>query len=100
MSNLSPSEEAKSGYKKIINCADKVKELGFDYMWIDTCCIDKVAAQNYRNPLIPCTISTKIPRSVWLAWLMCTATQALTKEPLGRPLLRPFPKMRSRRPNI
>lgn len=41
MSNLSPSVKARSGYQKIINCADTIKELGYDYVWIDTCCIDK-----------------------------------------------------------
>jgi hypothetical protein len=41
MSNLSPSVKAKTGYKKIINCAHTIKELGYDYVWIDTCCIDK-----------------------------------------------------------
>src|SRR6187402_1883263 len=44
MLNLSPSVTAKSGYEKIINCADKMKELGYDYMWIDTCCIDKTSS--------------------------------------------------------
>jgi hypothetical protein len=39
--NFSPSIKAKSGYKKIINCAYTIKELGYDYVWIDTCCIDK-----------------------------------------------------------
>jgi Heterokaryon incompatibility protein (HET) len=44
MQNLSASVEAKSGYKKIIACADKVKELGYNYVWIDTCCIDKASS--------------------------------------------------------
>jgi hypothetical protein len=39
--NLSPLLKAKSGYTKIINCVRKMKELGHDYMWVDTCCIDK-----------------------------------------------------------
>jgi hypothetical protein len=41
MSNLSPSAKTKSGYKKITKCAERVKQLGFDYVWIDSCCIDK-----------------------------------------------------------
>jgi hypothetical protein len=41
MLNLSHSVKAKSGYMKIINCAHAIEELGYDYVWIDTCCIDK-----------------------------------------------------------
>jgi hypothetical protein len=39
--NLSPSVKAKFGNKKIINCAHTIEELGYDYVWIDTCCMDK-----------------------------------------------------------
>jgi hypothetical protein len=41
MLNRSPSVKVKTGYQKIINCAHTMKELGYDYVWIDTCCIDK-----------------------------------------------------------
>jgi hypothetical protein len=41
MLNVSPSVKAKTGYQKIINCVHTMKELGCDYVWIDTCCIDK-----------------------------------------------------------
>jgi hypothetical protein len=41
MLNLSSLVMAKTGYQKIINCAHTIKELGYDYVWIDTCCIDK-----------------------------------------------------------
>jgi len=31
----------RSGYRKIRKCCEKVLEAGFEYVWIDTCCIDK-----------------------------------------------------------
>ena len=31
----------KAGYKKIKECCAKALEAGFEYVWIDTCCIDK-----------------------------------------------------------
>lgn len=33
--------EAKAGYKKIKASCELAKREGFDYIWIDTCCIDK-----------------------------------------------------------
>ncbi|CEJ90082.1 hypothetical protein VHEMI05889 [[Torrubiella] hemipterigena] len=32
---------AKAGYKKIVDACNKTKLDGFNYIWIDTCCIDK-----------------------------------------------------------
>jgi hypothetical protein len=31
----------KAGYEKILRCAEKASLLGYMYVWIDTCCIDK-----------------------------------------------------------
>jgi hypothetical protein len=31
----------RAGYKKIIDCCIIAREVGFKYVWIDTCCIDK-----------------------------------------------------------
>ncbi|KAF2195612.1 HET-domain-containing protein [Zopfia rhizophila CBS 207.26] len=31
----------KAGYRKIRQCCDKALLDGFDYLWVDTCCIDK-----------------------------------------------------------
>lgn len=41
MSNLSRSVKKRSGYRKIINCAEEMKDLGYDFVWIDICSIDK-----------------------------------------------------------
>ncbi|KAI1145569.1 heterokaryon incompatibility protein-domain-containing protein [Nemania diffusa] len=34
----------KKGYKKAINCCLIARANGFDYVWIDTCCIDKTSS--------------------------------------------------------
>jgi hypothetical protein len=31
----------KTGYSKVKNCCDLAASDGFDYVWIDACCIDK-----------------------------------------------------------
>ncbi|KAI1489839.1 HET-domain-containing protein [Biscogniauxia mediterranea] len=36
-----PAAKQKAGWKKMINFCNKARELGFGYVWIDTCCIDK-----------------------------------------------------------
>ena len=38
-----PQEYAKQmlGYRKILSCCAQANSDGFDYVWIDTCCIDK-----------------------------------------------------------
>ncbi|KAL2687608.1 hypothetical protein Neosp_005169 [[Neocosmospora] mangrovei] len=33
--------ESKSGFRKMIDCCRKAAEDGFQWVWIDTCCIDK-----------------------------------------------------------
>ena len=32
---------SKAGYRKIEACCDQARRDGFDWAWIDTCCIDK-----------------------------------------------------------
>jgi hypothetical protein len=34
----------KKGYSKVLGCCQKALEDGFDYCWIDTCCIDKTSS--------------------------------------------------------
>lgn len=34
----------KEGFKKVRQCCSKAKADGFDYVWIDTCCIDKTSS--------------------------------------------------------
>ncbi|KAM0276192.1 hypothetical protein ACHAQH_006999 [Verticillium albo-atrum] len=40
---LKPTEEVrcKAGYRKISSCAAKSSQMGLEYTWVDTCCIDK-----------------------------------------------------------
>lgn len=33
--------EAKKGYSKLLNCCKQARHDGFQYAWIDTCCINK-----------------------------------------------------------
>jgi hypothetical protein len=39
-----PSAEKKSGYDKIVGACKQVLKDGLDYIWIDTCCIDKTSS--------------------------------------------------------
>jgi len=36
--------ESKLGYLKIKQCCEVAEEAGFQYAWIDTCCIDKTSS--------------------------------------------------------
>ncbi|KAF5227055.1 hypothetical protein FANTH_14886, partial [Fusarium anthophilum] len=33
--------QSKEGYPKLVGCCRKAAQDGFDWVWIDTCCIDK-----------------------------------------------------------
>ncbi|KAF5554913.1 beta transducin [Fusarium napiforme] len=44
MSGLSPLTEQSKGYRKIVDFCAKAKAEGFEYGWIDTCCIDKTSS--------------------------------------------------------
>jgi hypothetical protein len=39
-----PRLSTKAGYVKILNFCQKGKENGFEWGWIDTCCIDKTSS--------------------------------------------------------
>jgi hypothetical protein len=34
----------KSGYQKIVECCKQARDNGFEWAWIDTCCIDKTSS--------------------------------------------------------
>lgn len=34
-------DDARAGWRKIVGCCKAAKARGFEYVWIDTCCIDK-----------------------------------------------------------
>jgi hypothetical protein len=38
---LSPELQDTEGYRKITRCCEEARAVGFEYVWIDTCCIDK-----------------------------------------------------------
>ena len=44
MTGLLPLSENAKGYRKIIDFCAKARNEGFDYAWIDTCCIDKTSS--------------------------------------------------------
>ncbi|KAK4158897.1 ankyrin repeat-containing domain protein [Cladorrhinum sp. PSN259] len=37
-------EQTKKGYSKVVNCCSRAKADNFEYVWIDTCCIDKTSS--------------------------------------------------------
>jgi hypothetical protein len=39
--NRTPELENTEGFKKIKSCCQEAASVGFEYVWIDTCCIDK-----------------------------------------------------------
>ncbi|PMD47988.1 HET-domain-containing protein [Hyaloscypha variabilis F] len=41
LSAMSRAEKPRRSYEKILHSADFARTRGFDYIWIDTCCIDK-----------------------------------------------------------
>ncbi|KAF4450373.1 hypothetical protein F53441_6497 [Fusarium austroafricanum] len=44
MTGLSPLPEESKGYRKIVDFCAKAKAEGFEYAWVDTCCIDKTSS--------------------------------------------------------
>ncbi len=56
----SPPAIQKSGYLKIGGTCDKTRSHGFEYAWIDTCCIDRSSSTyrvdpgyQFHVPLVP-----------------------------------------------
>lgn len=41
MQTPTPSLTSKLGYQKVVKCSAVAASFGFEYIWIDTCCIDK-----------------------------------------------------------
>lgn len=47
-----PDEAAsKKGYQKIKLCAEQAKKDGIDYIWVDTCCIDKSSSSELSEAI-------------------------------------------------
>ena len=38
---IEPSKKEDAGYAKLRGCIDKARSLGYQYVWVDTCCINK-----------------------------------------------------------
>jgi hypothetical protein len=43
--------ESKRGYAKIIKCCNLALEHGFEYVWVDTCCIDKSSSSELQEAI-------------------------------------------------
>jgi hypothetical protein len=43
--------ESKRGYAKIIKCYNLALEHGFEYVWVDTCCIDKSSSSELQEAI-------------------------------------------------
>lgn len=41
----------RQGYSKIVNAAREAQNLGFQYIWIDTCCIDKASSAELQEAI-------------------------------------------------
>ena len=52
LENLSPGVESKLGYKKLVNACRQAENDGFDYLWIDTCCIDKSSSHELQESIV------------------------------------------------
>lgn len=44
MQQADATTKAKLGFKKVQQCCAKARADGFDYIWVDTCCIDKTSS--------------------------------------------------------
>ncbi|KAI0514706.1 heterokaryon incompatibility protein-domain-containing protein [Xylaria bambusicola] len=50
--NLSPAElELREGYAKICHCCQQAIEDGYDWVWLDTCCIDKTSSSELSEAI-------------------------------------------------
>jgi hypothetical protein len=41
----------KKGYKKIKHCCEQARKDGFEYAWVDTCCIDKSSSSELSEAI-------------------------------------------------
>jgi hypothetical protein len=68
LQNIQTSSAVKKrGYAKIkLYCSQAIKD-ELKYAWIDTCCINKLAASNFLSQSIPCTDDIRMQ-----PYTMCT----------------------------
>lgn len=41
----------REGYNKIIHTAQQARDLGYDFLWVDTCCIDKSSSAELQEAI-------------------------------------------------
>jgi hypothetical protein len=41
----------KAGYQKILHCCEEAARNGFEYAWVDTCCIDKTSSSELSEAI-------------------------------------------------
>ncbi|KAM0549150.1 hypothetical protein ACHAPJ_009605 [Fusarium lateritium] len=46
-----PAAASKQGYSKVTGCCKKVAQDGFEWVWIDTCCIDKSSSSELSEAI-------------------------------------------------
>ncbi|KAF4954609.1 hypothetical protein FSARC_12049 [Fusarium sarcochroum] len=46
-----PTVTSKQGYPKVAGCCEKAAEDGFEWVWIDTCCIDKSSSSELSEAI-------------------------------------------------
>ncbi|KAI1337570.1 HET-domain-containing protein [Xylariaceae sp. FL0016] len=46
-----PDPSAKKGFKKLANCCARAKSRGYEWVWIDTCCIDKTSSSELSEAI-------------------------------------------------
>lgn len=51
MLDLADETKKKSGYRKIVESARQAKDMGYSYVWIDTCCIDKKSSSELSEAI-------------------------------------------------
>lgn len=46
-----PDVQDKAGFSKILNCCEQAKKDGIDWVWVDTCCIDKTSSSELSEAI-------------------------------------------------
>lgn len=47
----SPSAQSMKGYSKVVSCCEAALQHGYDYLWMDTCCIDKSSSSELSEAI-------------------------------------------------
>lgn len=66
--------ESKKGYRKIARFCNKLKSRGYNYGWMDTCCIDKSSSAELSEAIDSMSDSTKTQQSA-----SCTMSDVISE---------------------